>query len=106
MDFDPTPWTNWLALFLALAAVITLFARWIAKGARKREIAAAKAREEMVALIRDVASQVQPRNGGTGWTDLHKKVDVLVNWQSQVVTDVALLKAAVLQLEDDVDGMR
>ena len=99
MSFDPTPWTNMLALFLAIAAVIALFARWFKKGAEKREAHANEQRAELVALIEKVASQVQPRNGGAGWTDLRNVVD-------GIATDVALLKSAVLQLEDDVDGMK
>ena len=107
MNIDPTPITNWLALFLALAAVITLFARWIQKGAKRRELNAQHQRDEMIELIKQVTLPIQRgTNGGLSLTDLHHKVDVLVDRQEQVVSDVALLKSAVLQLEDDVDGMR
>ena len=106
MSIDPTPWTNWLALFLALAAVITLFARWIQKGAKRREENAQRQRDEMVQLIKDVTAQIQPRNGGGGWSDLHKDVKELLRNQSAIVADVALLMQAVLQLEDDMDGIR
>jgi hypothetical protein len=106
MSFDPTPWTNMLALFLALAAVITLFARWISKGAKKRAEHADEQRAELVALIEQVARQVQPRNGGEGWSDTRKDVKELLANQAGVMADVALLKQSVLQLEDDVDGMK
>lgn len=51
------------------------------------------------AKIREFTHQIQPdANGGKSLTDLHKKVD-------SIRTDVELLKSAVLQLEDDVEGL-
>lgn len=49
--------------------------------------------------IKAATYQIQPNsNGGRSLTDLHKKVDGLV-------TDVDLIKSAVLQLEDDVEKL-
>ena len=49
--------------------------------------------------IKAATYQIQPNsNGGKSLTDLHKKVDGLV-------TDVDLIKSAVLQLEDDVEKL-
>lgn len=50
--------------------------------------------------IKAATYQIQPNsNGGKSLGDLHKKVDGLV-------TDVALLKSAVLQIEDDIEELR
>jgi hypothetical protein len=50
--------------------------------------------------IREYTYQIQPSaNGGKSLADLHKKVDCLVD-------DVALLKRAVIQIEDDIEEMR
>lgn len=50
--------------------------------------------------IKAATYQIQPNsNGGKSLTDLHEKVDGLV-------TDVALLKSAVLQIEDDIEELR
>ena len=113
MSVDPSPVTDWLLFFIAVSTVIGLFARWIAKGAKRREMNAQHQRDEMVALIKEVTYQIQPKsNGGLSLSDLHGKVDtiagqveVLVERQEQVVTEVSLLKSAVLQLEDDVEGI-
>ena len=49
--------------------------------------------------IKAATYQIQPNsNGGKSLGDLHKKVDGLV-------TDVALLKSAVLQIEDDIEDL-
>ena len=51
------------------------------------------------AKIREFTYQIQPEsNGGRSLPDLHNKVD-------GIRTDVDLLKSAVLQLEDDVEGL-
>ena len=50
--------------------------------------------------IREFTYQIQPNsNGGLSLRDLHKKVDTLTD-------DVALLKKAVVQIEDDIEDMR
>lgn len=49
--------------------------------------------------IKVATYQIQPTaNGGKSLADLHKKVD-------RLVTDVDLVKSAVLQLEDDVEQL-
>jgi hypothetical protein len=50
--------------------------------------------------IREYTYQIQPEsNGGKSLADVHKKLDALV-------TDVNLLKRAVIQIEDDIEDMR
>jgi hypothetical protein len=49
--------------------------------------------------IKQATYQIQPKtNGGFSLSDLHGKIDNLV-------VDVAILKNAVLELEDDVDKL-
>ena len=49
--------------------------------------------------IKAATYQIQPKtNGGFSLSDLHRKIDALV-------TDVTILKNAVLELEDDVDKL-
>lgn len=49
--------------------------------------------------IKIATLQIQPNsNGGKSLPDLHKKVD-------RLVTDVELVKSAVLQLEDDMEQL-
>jgi hypothetical protein len=104
MDFDPTPWTNWLALFLALSATFTVIARYAVKQAKKRELARAKEAalrdEQLTQFILNVTKNIQTgTNGGYSLTDLHKKVDtlsdavhVLRNEQERIATELAAYK--------------
>jgi len=49
--------------------------------------------------IKAATYQIQPKtNGGFSLSDLHRKIDALV-------TDVTILKNAVLELEDDMDKL-
>jgi hypothetical protein len=79
----------WLDLILAFGAVIVLVIgvhRWANK----------KLESRIVTTIKEATYQIQPNtNGGKSLSDLHKKVD-------SICTDIALLKAAVVQLEEDV----
>lgn len=50
--------------------------------------------------IKEATYQIQPNtNGGRSLSDLHKKVD-------SVIDDVKILKKSVIQLEDDMEDMR
>jgi outer membrane murein-binding lipoprotein Lpp len=50
--------------------------------------------------IKAATYQIQPTsNGGKSLADLHRKVD-------SVITDVALLKSAVLQIENDIEELQ
>lgn len=83
----------WLDLVLATAAVVAVVLgvlRWVNRAFEKR----------IVEEIRAATYQIQPNsNGGMSLRDLHKKVDTLTD-------DVALLKKAVVQIEDDIEDMR
>lgn len=83
----------WLDLVLATAAVVAVVLgvlRWVNRAFEKR----------IVEEIRAATYQIQPNsNGGLSLRDLHKKVDTLTD-------DVALLKKAVVQIEDDIEDMR
>ena len=50
--------------------------------------------------IKEATYQIQPNtNGGKSLSDLHSKVDSLVD-------DVKILKKSVIQLEDDMEDLR
>jgi|688.fasta_scaffold578406_3 hypothetical protein len=50
--------------------------------------------------IKAATYQIQPgTNGGKSLADLHRKVDTLV-------VDVAMLKTAVLQIEEDIEELQ
>lgn len=82
----------WLDLVLAVGAIVVMLAglyRWANRSLERR----------IVAEIKEATYQIQPNsNGGKSLADLHKKIDALV-------TDVELLKSAVLRLEDEVEGL-
>lgn len=79
----------WIGLFLSIAAaigVVYALLRWFDR----------KLESRIVKEIRASTHQIQPgTNGGSSLQDLHSKIDV-------ISTNVSLLKASVLQLEDDV----
>lgn len=84
---------QWFDLALAVAAVIAVLfgaLRWANHALEKR----------IITEIKEATYQIQPTsNGGKSLNDLHKKVD-------GIRVDVDLLKAAVLQLEDDVEDLK
>jgi len=79
----------WLDLVLAAGAVVVLVIgvhRWANR----------KLEQRIVATIREATYQIQPgTNGGKSLSDLHKKIDALCE-------DVAVLRTAVVKLENDV----
>lgn len=83
----------WFDLVLAVVAVLAVVLgvlRWANRAFEKR----------IVEEIRAATYQIQPNsNGGKSLSDLHLKVDTLTD-------DVALLKKAVVQIEDDIEDMR
>jgi hypothetical protein len=46
----------------------------------------------------------QPRNGGTGWIDVHHKLDTVILRQTDVIADVTYLRARLDQHIDHHDG--
>ena len=86
--------SEYLEVFLAFAAVIGVLYGALRRGQKALEN-----------KITEVAIQIQPKNGGTGWTDLHKKVDCLVENQAQIKSDVETLRSAVVTLENNAEGI-
>lgn len=83
---------EWFDLALAMAAVAAVLMAVLRWGNKRLEA-------KIVAELREATSEVRrDANGGQSLNDLHKKVDGLA-------ADVALLKSAVIQLEDDVEGL-
>lgn len=90
---------EYLELFLAFCGVVAAlaaFVRWGQKGLERK----------ISEQIRDATSQIRKNaNGGQSLKDLHDKVDCLVENQSLIRQDVDLLKAAVVQLENEAEGI-
>lgn len=83
---------QWFDLFLAVAAAVVVVGglfRWLNRKLEARII------QEIHESTRQVRTNA---NGGQSLNDLHAKVDGLCS-------DVALLKNAVVRLEDDVEGL-
>lgn len=90
---------QYLELFLAFAGVIAALAAFVRWGNKGLE---AKISEQ----IRESTEQIRKNaNGGQSLKDLHDKVDMLVENQQAIKADVDLLKAAVVQLENDSEGI-
>jgi hypothetical protein len=82
----------WIGLFLSITATITVvysLFRWFDR----------KLETRIVREIREATYQIQPNtNGGASLSDLHAKVD-------SICRDMSLLKASVVQLENDVSHL-
>lgn len=89
---QPSDFYLFLQIFLAVcAAIVTVGGamRWADRKLEKR----------IVAKIETSTYQIQPStNGGKSLSDLHNKIDTLI-------ADVAILKNAVLRLEDEVQAL-
>lgn len=92
MTVDPATVQEWLNLALAVAAVLTVLIgvyRWFNR----------KFEQRIIREIREATYQIQPTaNGGKSLVDLHKKVDYLAD-------ELAVLRRAVITLEDDIEGL-
>jgi hypothetical protein len=87
---DANAWFDLVLAVVAVLAVVLGVLRWANRAFEKR----------IVEEIRAATYQIQPNsNGGKSLSDLHMKVDTLTD-------DVALLKKAVVQIEDDIEDMR
>lgn len=109
MDADQI--RDYIDLFLAMAAAVVVVATFIRWSSKKRdEHVAQEAREfeeRVLDAIEKSTKQIRTDgNGGQSLNDLHLKVDGLLENQQSLLKDVELLKSAVLQLEDDMDGMK
>lgn len=91
--------SDYLELFLAFSGVVAAlaaFVRWGQKGLEKK----------ISEQINEATSQIKRNaNGGQSLKDLHDKVDCLVENQAAIKRDVDLLKAAVVQLENNAEGI-
>jgi len=89
---------------LAVAAVGALIYRGVRNGQARME-------QNIIKELRHTTAEIQPnKNGGKSLADANKKLDdfgmELREFKAEVRADIQLIKSAVLQLEDDVDGMK
>lgn len=93
----------YLELFLAFSGVVAAlaaFVRWGQKGLEKK----------ILAEIEQATHQIQPHaNGGKSLSDLHHKLDRFMDYQMAVnekrEKDIYLLKTAVVDLENETEGI-
>lgn len=93
LDLDPTPWTDWLGLCVAICTVIGFLGAGIAFLARKRKAHRGRDKAELVAVIREVTQPIQPgyHNGGASnedqsamLRDIGAKVDTVIDRQAYI----------------------
>ena len=53
--------------------------------------------------IHTATKYLQPRNGGEGWSDVHDKVTLIVERQTEIVDDVKYLRTRIDRHIDDHD---
>ena len=69
MEIDPTPITAWFALFIAIAATVSLITAALVWSNRRFE-------NRVTSLIKETTYPIQPKtNGGFSLPDLHTKFD-------------------------------
>jgi predicted nucleic acid-binding Zn-ribbon protein len=106
-DIDPTPWTDWLLLVIAvfsIVASITAFTAWVA---RNRRIHSAAEKKELRDFINEVTKPIQPgTNGGLSMTDLHVKIDKLQEGITTLFSSHERIKAEMSEVLSDVEGIR
>lgn len=94
--FDLTDLASFVGLVLLIAGSVTGAVRWNAKrttAAHQRE--RAEMEERIKAAVVFAAKDLQPKNGGTGWKDVHNKLDVVLDRQGEVLSDVQYLRARI-----------
>lgn len=99
--FDISDLSVLLGVILTISVTTAGIVRWNAK---RVALVRAAERDEMEQRIRDavdhLADKVQPQNGGTGWRDVHNKLDVVITRQGEVVEDVRYLRG---RLDNHID---
>jgi len=90
---------DWLTNYHSFAnAVVTTFAIVAGVYAASRYLNR-KLERKILSEVKDATREIQPNtNGGKSLSDLHKKVDDLGE-------EVRVMRAAVVQLEDEVDQL-
>ncbi len=90
---------DWLSNYHSFAnAVVTTFAIVAGVYAASRYLNR-KLETKILSEVKDATREIQPNtNGGKSLADLHKKVDDLGE-------EVRVMRAAVVQLEDEVDQL-
>lgn len=90
---------EYLELFLAFSAVVGVVYGLIRRGQKALE-------HKISTQIRESTEQIRKNaNGGQSLKDLHDKVDCLVENQQAIKADVETLRASVVQLENDAEGI-
>jgi hypothetical protein len=90
-----------LGVIVLISGTTATIVRWNAKRVAKvRSQERAEMEERIKAAVEHVAEKVQPQNGGTGWRDVHNKLDVVITRQGEVVEDLRYLRG---RLDNHID---
>ncbi len=94
---------TWVELFLAFAAAFAIFWRLGVWSNRRLE-------QRIIDVVTEATRQIQPHtNGGKSLSDLHHKIDAFMEYQMAVnekrEKDISLLKTAVVDLENETEGI-
>lgn len=81
-DVDPAPLAAWGGLVIVVFGIITGVVAGIAA------LWKWLAHPRIAAQISEATSGLQPRNGGQGWSDLHGKLDVVIERQGHIAERV------------------
>lgn len=91
-----------VGVIVAISALTAGIVRWNAKRvANVRTQERAEMEERIKSAVDLVAEKVQPQNGGTGWRDVHNKLDVVITRQGEVVEDLRYLRG---RLDNHIDN--
>lgn len=90
-----------LGIVVLIGGLFAAVTKWNAKRVAKvRSQERAEMEERIKAAVEHVAVKVQPQNGGTGWGDVHSKLDVVITRQGEVVEDLRYLRG---RLDNHID---
>ena len=87
-----------VGVIAAISGLTAALVRWSAKrlaAARTRDVDAMEAR--IKAAVEEVAVKVQPKNGGTGWSDTAATVKQIAERQGEVLESVTYLRTRLDQ---------
>lgn len=85
-----------VGVIVAISALTATIVRWNAKRVavvRTRE--RAEMEDRIKDAVTDAAKDLQPKNGGHGWDDVHSKLDTVITRQGEVLKDVQYLRERI-----------
>jgi hypothetical protein len=91
-----------VGILAAIAGVLAGVIRWnAARVAKVRTAERVEMEDRIKSAVTEATAQIQPKNGGKGWQDVHSKLDTVIDRQAEVVDDVRYLRG---RLDSHIDG--